>query len=369
MPNSHIHHLSYSQTQQHDVSPFSHVMADGAEVAAQPSPPLYKTYDFDRSSPAVGAAVPISASDQPAAASASTSSSDSLGISTSFSSSQSPMVLSTPLDSGSSSSTSGNHNPYFTNATLGSSSVPPSAFLQATGGKTAQVSPVPPFSRPFSMPDVSTVAPPLPRIQSPRAIQAPMVPDRSSTVSLPLPQHTPYHTLPSAESSPGSSSSSSRPPLPGHHSSSSSSGTSLQTPTSSDSSPLAVHPSRLGMHHSEPYDYRAASPPLGRLVERAFSATASSAPASAFWERETMRARRDAPTPRASSESLPPPAPPQVLTPPPPPLSEDAEHGCRPYEPFLAHEPPSNDAWISVETVQREYRLLVRLPGFRRDAM
>ncbi|EPT04573.1 hypothetical protein FOMPIDRAFT_1113544 [Fomitopsis schrenkii] len=82
-----------------------------------------------------------------------------------------------------------------------------------------------------------------------------------------------------------------------------------------------------------------------------------------------MRARRDAPTPRASSESLPPPAPPQVLTPPPPPLSEDAEHGCRPYEPFLAHEPPSNDAWISVETVQREYRLLVRLPGFRRDAI
>ena len=74
------------------------------------------------------------------------------------------------------------------------------------------------------------------------------------------------------------------------------------------------------MRRSEPYDHRAASPPLSRLVERAYSATAASGPASAFWEREALRARREAPPPRISPESLPPPAPPQVLTPPPPPL-------------------------------------------------
>lgn len=379
MPNSHMHHLSYSQTQQHDVSPFPHVMGEGVEVAAQTSPPLFRAYDFDRPSPAVGAALPISTSDHAVATPASSSSSDSSSGSPSFAPSQSPMVLSTPMDTGGP-STSSNHNPYFTNAMHGSSSVPPSAFLQATGGgKSAQVSPVPPFSRPFSMPDASTAAPPPPpRIHSPRAMHAPMMPDRSSTVSLPLPQHTPYHTLPSAELSSGSTSSASvsppfaRPPLPEQQSSSSSSGNSLQTPSSSYSSPSPAHPSRLsnrGMRHSEPYDHRAASPPLSRLVERAYSATAASGPASAFWEREALRARREAPPPRISPESLPPPAPPQVLTPPPPPLSEDAERGRRPYEPFLAHAAPSNDAWISVETVQREYRLLVRLPGFRRDAM
>jgi len=85
-------------------------------------------------------------------------------------------------------------------------------------------------------------------------------------------------------------------------------------------------------------------------------------------EREALRERREAPPPRISPENLPPPAPPQVLTPPPPPVSEEGQ-GQRPYEPFLAHALPSNDAWIAVETVQREYRLLVKLPGFRRDAI
>ncbi|EPQ56949.1 hypothetical protein GLOTRDRAFT_115074 [Gloeophyllum trabeum ATCC 11539] len=40
-----------------------------------------------------------------------------------------------------------------------------------------------------------------------------------------------------------------------------------------------------------------------------------------------------------------------------------------PYEPFLSHAPPPGDSWIAVETSQREYRLIVRLPGFRRDGI
>ncbi|KAJ7045890.1 hypothetical protein C8F04DRAFT_939727 [Mycena alexandri] len=39
------------------------------------------------------------------------------------------------------------------------------------------------------------------------------------------------------------------------------------------------------------------------------------------------------------------------------------------YEPFLSHAPPPVDSWIEVETTQVEYRLIVRLPGFKRDGI
>ncbi|KAF7357729.1 CBS-domain-containing protein [Mycena venus] len=39
------------------------------------------------------------------------------------------------------------------------------------------------------------------------------------------------------------------------------------------------------------------------------------------------------------------------------------------YEPFLSHAPPPVDSWIEVETTQGEYRLIVRLPGFKRDGI
>ncbi|KAF8228876.1 hypothetical protein L208DRAFT_1289202, partial [Tricholoma matsutake] len=39
------------------------------------------------------------------------------------------------------------------------------------------------------------------------------------------------------------------------------------------------------------------------------------------------------------------------------------------YEPFLSHAPPPADSWIEVETTTGEYRLNVRLPGFRRDGI
>jgi hypothetical protein len=69
-----------------------------------------------------------------------------------------------------------------------------------------------------------------------------------------------------------------------------------------------------------------------------------------------------------TSRGFPPPAPPTILDPPP-----AREHSARnfraPYEPFLSDAPPPPDSWIAVETSQTDYRLNVRLPGFRRDAM
>ncbi|KAE9403884.1 hypothetical protein BT96DRAFT_814403 [Gymnopus androsaceus JB14] len=40
-----------------------------------------------------------------------------------------------------------------------------------------------------------------------------------------------------------------------------------------------------------------------------------------------------------------------------------------PYAPFLSHMPPPADSWIEVETTPAEYRLNIRLPGFKRDGI
>ncbi|KAG5641951.1 hypothetical protein DXG03_003940, partial [Asterophora parasitica] len=58
-----------------------------------------------------------------------------------------------------------------------------------------------------------------------------------------------------------------------------------------------------------------------------------------------------------SSLSHPAPEPPVILAPTVPP------------GPFLSHAPPPPDSWIEVETTQGEYRLVVHLPGFRRDGI
>ncbi len=70
----------------------------------------------------------------------------------------------------------------------------------------------------------------------------------------------------------------------------------------------------------------------------------------------------------ASSRGLPPPAPPTILDPPPA-HSNSVRRSRAPHEPFLNDAPPPPDSWIAVETSPVEYRLVVRLPGFRRDAM
>jgi hypothetical protein len=90
----------------------------------------------------------------------------------------------------------------------------------------------------------------------------------------------------------------------------------------------------------------------------------------------------------SAGSSLPPPTPPTVHTPPPPDadfmMNSSEEVGARsfngpsgwadkrrsaPYMPFLNHAPPPKGTYIAVETIDGEYRLIVRLPGFKRDCM
>jgi hypothetical protein len=84
-----------------------------------------------------------------------------------------------------------------------------------------------------------------------------------------------------------------------------------------------------------------------------------------------MRSTHQPPPPAApvsSSRGLPPPAPPTILA--PPPTRHNSTRSSRaPHEPFLSDAPPPPDSWIAVETTPVEYRLVARLPGFRRDAM
>lgn len=51
------------------------------------------------------------------------------------------------------------------------------------------------------------------------------------------------------------------------------------------------------------------------------------------------------------------------------PTNHDVDSRQRAFEPFLSHAPPPADSWIEVETRAGEYRLNVRLPGFKRDAI
>ncbi|KAL5485155.1 hypothetical protein ACEPAI_7797 [Sanghuangporus weigelae] len=79
----------------------------------------------------------------------------------------------------------------------------------------------------------------------------------------------------------------------------------------------------------------------------------------------------------SASSSIPPPTPPTVHTPPPPPTDGSSNESSEsigkrraaPYEPFLSHAPPPADTYITVETTETEYRLIVRLPGYNRDAI
>jgi hypothetical protein len=82
--------------------------------------------------------------------------------------------------------------------------------------------------------------------------------------------------------------------------------------------------------------------------------------------RSTHRPRPALPAP--SNRGLPPPAPPTILDPPPA-RPNSFRRSYAPHEPFLCDAPPPPDSWLAVETSPIEYRLVARLPGFRRDAM
>ncbi|RPD57549.1 hypothetical protein L226DRAFT_301513 [Lentinus tigrinus ALCF2SS1-7] len=205
---------------------------------------------------------------------------------------------------------------------------------------------LPIFSRPFSSPDASRP------IHSPRPMRPPGVPDRGSTASLPLPADTPYHTLPSFPGGPIQEDQEMRSAAPTRPSSSRPSVAPNQASTSSipSSSPWQTRRSPSVVSDLEHEEFM--SLVASRILDRAYSSAARSPDASSS----------------ISDRPLPPPAPPTVLTPPPPPLSQD-RGPTAPYEPFLAHAPPPQDSYIAVDTTPAEYRLLVRLPGFKRDAI
>jgi hypothetical protein len=110
------------------------------------------------------------------------------------------------------------------------------------------------------------------------------------------------------------------------------------------------------------------SPPPPYSPCEASSSRSASRPSSEYVN-ETRSMHQPPPaTPAPSSRGPPPPAPPTILD--SPPARRNSTRNSRaPHEPFLNDAPPPPDSWIAVETSPVEYRLVVRLPGFRRDGM
>ena len=74
--------------------------------------------------------------------------------------------------------------------------------------------------------------------------------------------------------------------------------------------------------------------------------------------------------PLHDTTSYPPPDPPVIL-----PIenstimSQSSYRSQAPYFPFLSHAPSPENSWIEIETLQHEYKLHVRLPGFTQDGI
>lgn len=197
--------------------------------------------------------------------------------------------------------------------------------------RKSMASPVLLYGRPSSAQDASSST----QIYSPQPVHAAPPPDannRSSTMSLPLPMNTPYHTLPSL---PGSS-----------------------TGTVPEGQPLPGPPSTSSVPPSQSYPQRKQSRRPAYMVQEV--APRAHQP---DWLREYSESRRNLPPSSMDCTVLPQPEPPTVLTPPPPP------QGSAPHDSFLSHAPPPQDSYIAVETSPTEYRLIARLPGYRRDSM
>lgn len=243
--------------------------------------------------------------------------------------------------------------------------------------------PVSLFSRPFSSPDASRIGAVSPRIYSPAPVRASEVPDRNSTASLPLPTHTPYHTLPSFPESTihegremGTATeqyTSSQPQAGPSHTQHYQTYNRRQPPYARPTSPnTAYSPSRFSRSHFHRRDwYHDNESDLFQDHALSSESPSTSAPyvATALRDHRSLTS-----SPSMPSGPIPPPAPPVILTPPPPPSGEQSDGSndsgpVPPHVPFLSHGPLSRDVYIAVETLVREYRLIVRLPGYRRDSM
>ncbi|KAI0786771.1 hypothetical protein C8Q75DRAFT_265791 [Abortiporus biennis] len=254
--------------------------------------------------------------------------------------------------------------------------------------------PVPPFGRPFSTPNASIAASVLSpstsngRIHSPTPVRAA---DRSSTASLPLPMLTPYHTLnPNRNLAHRSNLATDNeatnsmvvdgnlslniPPLPSSTYSRSSSSMSHPHARSTSPPPYSpLSPPRSLHAHSPSYWQRRHGHTVnGHDSEEIPSSTSypgvgGTGPGSRHHQL-FYRDRSSLTSSISSEQSFPPPAPPTVLTPPP---EEMAASNSAPHASILSQAGPAREEeiYIAVETVAREYRLLVRLPGYRRDSI
>ncbi|KAH7888877.1 hypothetical protein F5I97DRAFT_1804109 [Phlebopus sp. FC_14] len=221
-----------------------------------------------------------------------------------------------------------------------------------------QSTPILPFARPYSLPDSHTKA-----YGTSIAQAGPSQPgnwiDRTSTASLPLPSQTPYNLLPRVAGS-----SSSDAPMFRNHS--------LQSlfNEASERRHLPAPPSINTVHDdaSKPSTSQHLTPSEPAWTPQA-TPSSPPPPYSRFLSpEEPIPSTRSLSRTSSSTPSIPAPEAPVILT--PPPQNEGSSDAQRraPYNSFLCHAPPP-DTWIAVETFESEYRLLVRLPGFRRDGI
>jgi len=229
---------------------------------------------------------------------------------------------------------------------------PPAMLAGSSQGPASLVFP---FSRPYSLPQGRSDSFNTAEVTKP---QKPVWPDRSSSASLPLPMQTPYHTLPQAATSAtldegpevqgllDGDAEVPRPRPPPAPSQANGQVGSGATGTSRPSSPAVARPrTPPAPHRLDPVRTSATYPDtLPQPIARSASAA-------------------------SSLSSYPAPQAPVILTPPPPPTGSGRTARAS-YEPFLCHNAVAEDRHtIAVETSTSEYRLIVHLPGFSRDAI
>ncbi|KAG6917328.1 hypothetical protein DXG01_002986 [Tephrocybe rancida] len=297
-------------------------------------------------------------------------------------------------------------------ASTNNSAVTPSAHPRTTTLAT----PIFPFSRPYSLPTAQPSpglpkSPPPPQQEEPLPDSATHWTDRFSSASLPLPANVPFHTLPRAPAQP--------PPLterePYRESEWDREREVREREAAGDAHAARVrqaHRSEVGSSPRPPHYPYAHAPPPPPESESSGSGSGSGESSARHSPAEEeapgpdaqlqhqqhppqLRRRRSSggsgsgsppPPPRADSPPRRPATSPQYhhFSPAPPPFPPNTSPAAAAYPapdpptilaptvspaPFLSHAPPPPDSWIEVETSAGEYRLVVRLPGFRRDGI
>jgi len=290
-------------------------------------------------------------------------------------------------------------------------------------GSTSETTPIFASPRPYSTPDATLssyhnqMLSPQPDASSSRSTNRP---DRHSSASLSAPSQIPFYALPRVssnaafsgpampqsdfdsntkipspfrlqfslgESVPLSASRTADRPFPFTDTatmSSSSSDSSFSSSNASTSS-YTSNPTSQGSVSDLPLKHSStdSNNPQPRIIESSSSSPPPPRPVSPF--RAPQPPPHQQPSGNALSQptairsymmplhdatSYPPPDPPVIL-----PtenstfMNQSSFQTQAPYFPFLSHAPPPENSWIEVETLQNEYRLQVRLPGFTREGI